>query len=95
MNVAFCALPPGDNVTDDVFAVRLIAGSAETVRLNVAVAFDTPLPLAVTVMVWLLTAGAFAVAVRPIEPEVPVPGCVMVAVTPVGSVLVARLTLPV
>ncbi len=76
-------------------ALTLIAGTADIVRLNVVVALETPLPLAVTVIVWLLTAGAFAAAVRLIEPEFPVPGCVMVAVTPVGKMLVATLTLPV
>ena len=80
---------------DPGLALMLMAGAADTVSVNVAVAFEIPLPLAVTVMVWLLTAGALAAAVRLIEPELFVPGCVMVGVTPVGSALVESVTLPV
>jgi hypothetical protein len=77
----------GDKVTT--------ACAATTVRLKVLVTELTPLPLAVMVIVWLLTSVALLAACRLMLPELPVPGCVMVAVTPLGKVLVASVTLPV
>ena len=59
------------------------------------VAEVTPLPLAVMVMVRPLTTVAVLEAFRLMLPEFPVPGWVMVAVTPLGKVLVASVTLPV
>jgi len=61
------------------------------------VAEETPLPLAVTVMDRLLTTEAFLRAVRLMVPEVPVlpVGWVMVALTPLGRLLVVSVTLPV
>jgi hypothetical protein len=55
----------------------------------------TPLPLAVMVMDWPLTRVALLAAVRLMLPELPVPGWVKVAVTPLGKPLVASVTLPV
>jgi hypothetical protein len=70
-------------------------GTGLTVRLKVLVTELTPLPLAVIVIVWLLTSGALLAAWSEMLPEVPVPGWVIVAVTPVGKVLVESVTLPV
>jgi len=61
----------------------------------VAVAEEIPLPLAVMVIVWPFTSAAVLAAVRLMLPELPVPGCVMLAVTPLGRVLVDSVTLPV
>jgi len=55
----------------------------------------TPLPEAFMVMVWPLTTVALLEAFRLTVPEVPVPGWVMVAVTPLGKVLTESETLPV
>jgi hypothetical protein len=63
--------------------------------VKVAVAEETPLPLAVIVIDWPLTRVALLAAFRVILPEVPVRGCVKVAVTPLGRVLVASVMLPV
>lgn len=49
-------------------------GTALTLRLKVAVTDLTPLPLAVMVIVWLLTKVALLTAWRLITPELPVPG---------------------
>ena len=70
-------------------------GTAPTVRLKVLVTELTPLPLAVMVIVCPLTCVAVLAACSAMLPEFPVPGWVMVAVTPVGKVLVASVTLPV
>jgi hypothetical protein len=45
-----------------------------TVRLKVALTEDTPLPLAMTVIVWLLTSVALLAAWSVMLPEFPVPG---------------------
>jgi hypothetical protein len=66
-----------------------------TVRLKVPVTELTPLPLAVMVIVWLVTDGAVLAAWSEMLPELVVPGWVNVAVTPVGKVLVESVTLPV
>ena len=65
-----------------------------TVRAKVAVAEETPLPLAVMVMDLLLTRGALPAAFRLMVPEFRVIGWVYVAVTPVGRPLVESVTLP-
>ena len=70
-------------------------GTALTVRLKVLVTELTPLPLAVMVIAWLVTRVALLAACSAIIPELPVPGWVIVAVTPLGKVLVASVTLPV
>ena len=70
-------------------------GTAPTVRLKVLVTELTPLPLAVMVIVWLVATVALMAACSTMLPELPVPGWVIVAVTPVGKVLVASVTLPV
>jgi hypothetical protein len=66
-----------------------------TVRAKVAVAEETPLPLAVMVMERLLTREALLAAFRLMVPEFRVIGCVYVAVTPVGRPLVESVMLPV
>jgi hypothetical protein len=66
-----------------------------TVRLKVAVTEEAPLPLAVIVIVWLVTTVAVLEGFKLMLPEFPVPGWMKVAVTPLGSVLVASVTLPV
>jgi hypothetical protein len=75
----------------------LTVGRADgfTVRLKLAVLAETPLPLAVMLMVWLVTREALLAACRVIVPVFPVPGWVMFGVTPLGRVLVDRLTPPV
>ena len=60
-----------------------------------AVTEDTPLPLAVMVMDRPLTTLALPEAFKLMLPEVPDPGWVMVAVTPLGRVLVDSVMLPV
>jgi hypothetical protein len=60
-----------------------------------AVAEETPLPLAVTVMVRLLVKVARLEAFRLMEPELDVLGWVIVALTPLGRVLVDKVMLPV
>ena len=55
---------------------------------------ETPLPLALMVMDRLLTREALLAAFRLIVPELPVPGWVYVAVTPLGRLLVESVTLP-
>jgi hypothetical protein len=65
-----------------------------TVRGKVAVAEDTLLPLAVTVIDRLLTREALPAAFRLMLPEFPVSGWVKVAVTPLGRLLVESLMLP-
>jgi hypothetical protein len=52
------------------------------------VAEETPLPLAVMVMVWPLTGEALLAAVNLMVPESFVPGWLYVALTPLGKVLV-------
>ena len=65
------------------------SGSANcTVKLKVAVTEATPLPLAVMVIVWLVTAGALLAAFRLMLPDFAVPGSVKVEETPLGRVLV-------
>jgi hypothetical protein len=49
-------------------------GEGFTVRLKVALTEDTPLPLAVTAIVWLLTSAALLAACKLTLPESPVPG---------------------
>jgi hypothetical protein len=61
----------------------------------VAVTEETPLPLAVIVMDRPLTSVALLAALRLMLPEFPAPGWVRVAVTPLGSVLVDSVMLPV
>jgi len=73
----------------------LPALGAVTVRVNVAVTEETLLPLAVMVIVSLFTNVALLEALRLMLPELPVPGWVKVAVTPLGRVLVESETLPV
>ena len=92
----------GDGVTPIVLLERPAGGLPQftgvletTDRLKVALALETPLPLAVTVTVWLLTIDALAAAVRLIEPLLPVPGWVILAETPLDNPLTLRLTLPV
>ena len=68
---------------------------AATVRLKLLVTELTPLPLAVIVIVWLVATVALMAACSTMLPELPVPGWVIVAVTPLGKVLVASVTLPV
>jgi hypothetical protein len=63
--------------------------------VKVAVTEDTPLPLAVMVMDRPLTTLALPEAFKLMLPEVPDPGWVMVAVTPLGRVLVDSVMLPV
>ena len=70
------ALPPRVSVTD--FGLTLLIamlGTGFTVRLKVAVTEDTPLPLAVMVIVSLLTSVALLEAFRVMLPEFPVLGC--------------------
>ena len=78
-------------------ADRLTTGSAAefTVSVKVLVTEITPVPLAVMVIVWLLTSAAVLAACKVMLPELAVPGWVIVAVTPLGKVLVASVTLPV
>jgi hypothetical protein len=54
---------------------------------------ETPFPLAATVIDWLLTSVALLAALRLMLPEFPVPGGVMVAITPLDRALVENLTL--
>ncbi len=68
---------------------------AFTVRLKLLEAELTPLPLSVIVTVWLLTNATLLAACKLMLPEHAVPGWVIVAVTPLGKVLVASVTLPV
>jgi hypothetical protein len=58
------------------------------------VAEETPLPLAVMV-IWLLPVEALLEAFRLMLPELPLPGCAMVAVTLLGKELVESVMLPV
>ena len=94
--VTACELPPRTRVTE-LGLTLLIAmlGVALTVRLKVLVTETTPLPLAVMVIVWLLTSAAVLAACKVMLPELAVPGWVIVAVTPLGKALVASVTLPV
>ena len=94
--VSTCALAPETSVT--VLGLTLLMamlGGELTVRRKVLVTELTPLPLAVMVIVWLVTAGAVLAAWSEMLPELVVPGWVKVAVTPVGKVLVESVTLPV
>jgi hypothetical protein len=68
-----CDPPPAVTVTDPP-ALMAMLGAAVTVTLKFVVALDTPLPLAVTVTLWLVTGGALAAAERLMDPEFPVPG---------------------
>src|SRR3990172_2025893 len=67
----------------------------DEVRLKFFVAEVTPVPLAVIVIAWFSISAAVDAAWNTILPELPLPGCVIVAVTPVGRVLNASVTLPV
>jgi hypothetical protein len=89
-----CEEPPAVSDTEPP-ALIAITGAASTVTLNVVVAFETPLPLAVTVAVTLLTGVALAAAVKLMDPEFPVPGWVISALTPDGSPVTLSETLPV
>src|SRR5258706_65097 len=75
-------------------ALRLVDGCGMTKRPIVVVTDAPPDLLAVAVIVWL-AAGAFASACRLTDPDDPVPGCVMLDVTPVGKALRLSVTLPV
>lgn len=88
-----CAAPPAVNDNGPP-ALTEMDGAAETVRLNVVVALETPAPMAVTVIVWLLTDAAFAAAVSITEPLFPAPGSVGLAVTPAGNPVTFSATLP-
>ena len=88
------ALPPRASVTELELTPLIAMVGVVTVRVKVAVA-ETPLPLAVMVMDRLLTRVALLAAFRLMVPELPVPGWVYVAVTPLGRPLVESVTLPV
>ena len=90
-----CDAPPAVSVSEEVPRLTEMAGAGETVKLKVAVAGLTPLPLAVTVIVWSVTRVAPAEATSRIWPVFPVPGSVVVAVTPVGSPDTLNVTAPV
>ena len=79
--------PPAISVIDAGARLSEIpAAGAATVRLKVALpALLTPLPPAQTVIVWAVTRSAPAEACSLMELVFPVPGSVMVALTPVGS----------
>lgn len=70
-------------------------GGGLTVKLKVVATELTPLPLAVIVIAWSVTTVALLVAWKLMLPEFPVPGCVKIAVTPLGRALVESVTLPV
>jgi hypothetical protein len=72
-----------------------ISARIHVVRVKVAVAEDTPLPLPVIVMDQPLTNVALRAVFKLMLPEFPVPGWVKVAVTPLGSALVESVMLPV
>ena len=94
LTVRLCALPPRSSVIELGFTLlTAMLGVGVTVRLKVAVA-ETPLPLAVMV-IWVLPVAAPPPACRLMLPEFPEPGEVMVAVTPLGGLLVESVTLPV
>ena len=78
-----------------VAGLSVTAMAGITVKVKIFVAEVTPLPLAVMVIVWLVASVAELEGVSLMLPEVPVPGWVKVAVTPLGKVLVDRVTLPV
>jgi hypothetical protein len=69
------ALPLRSSVTELELTLLIAMLGAVTVRLKVAVA-ETPLPLAVMVMDWLLTRAALLLAFRLMVPEFPVLGWV-------------------
>ena len=89
-----CDPPPAVSDADPP-ALMAITGAASTVTLKVVVALDTPLPLAVTVAVTLLTGVALGAAVRVIVPLFPVPGLEMLGETPAGRPVTFNDTLPV
>ena len=102
MTLTLCALPPGTSVIELGYTLLMpmlgmlgMLGAEVTVRLKVAVTDETPLPLAVIVIVRLLTRVALLAALRLMLPEFPVPGWVKVAVTPLGRVLLESVMLPV
>ena len=97
LTLTLCALPPCTSVMEPglTLLMAMLLGGGLTVRLKVLLTEATPLPLAVMVIVWLLTRVALLLAVRLMLPEFPVPGWVKVAVTPLGRLLVASVTLPV
>jgi hypothetical protein len=57
-----------------VTLLMAMLGGGFTIRLKVLVTELTPLPLAVTVIVWLLTSAALLAACKLMLPEFPVPG---------------------
>jgi hypothetical protein len=89
------AAPPRASVTELGLTLLIAMVGVVTVRVKVAVAEETPLPLAVMVVDRLLTREALLAAFRLMVPEFPVLGWVYVAVTPVGRPLVESVTLPV
>lgn len=96
LTVTACELPPGLSVTEPGLTLLIaILGCGLTVKLRVLVTDVTPGPLAVMVITWLLTSAALLAACSVMLPEVPVPGCVQIAVTPLGIVLAVSVTLPV
>jgi hypothetical protein len=95
LTVTFCELPPRVSVTELGLTLLTAMLGGFTVRLNVAVTEETPLPLAVMVIVRLLTSVAVLAAFRLMLPEFPVRGWVKVAETPLGRALVDSVTLPV
>jgi hypothetical protein len=96
LTVTLCALPPRASVTELGFTLLMaITGAAFTVKVKLLLTEETPLPLAVMVIDWLLTSVALLAAVRLMLPEFPEPGEVIVALTPLGRLPVASVTLPV
>ncbi len=95
-NFTDCGLPPGTSVTTPGLTLLMaMLGGRFTARLKLLVTELTPLPLAVMVTVKPLTRAAPLAACKLMLPELVVPGWVIVAVTPLGRVLVVRVTLPV
>ena len=71
--VSTCALPPGTSVTVLGLTLLMAILGGDTVRLKGLVTELTPLPLAVMVIVWLVTVGAVLAAWSEMLPEAPVP----------------------
>ena len=98
LTVTVCCAPPRTSVIEvglTLLMAMLDALEAFTVRPKAPVAEATPLPLAVMLIVWLLTSAALLAALKLMLPELPVPGWVKTAVTPLGRALVDSVTLPV
>ena len=76
-------------------AVQDVVPPLPTVSDREEVAEEIPDPLAVMVMLWPVTVAAELDAVSVMLPELPVPGWLIVEVTPLGSVPRANVTLPV